>query len=195
MDRLRLFTAVRPPQEVLAAIEDTAYRLRGRTGEKPVRWVRPENLHVTLQFLGNTPRELVPALTAAMREAAGEAPGEIGLSIDRVGAFPNARRPRTLWVGLTDTGGGLATLERALRRRLVGLEFELDERPFRPHVTVGYVRKRVSSAERQAITRALQQTDVETRSFLINELVLVRSETGPGGSRYTDLATVPLTAR
>ena len=59
---------------------------------------------------------------------------------------------------------------------------------------MGYVRKRVSSEERQAITHALQQTDVQTKVFLINEVVLVQSETGPGGSRYTDLATVSLTA-
>lgn len=166
--------------------------MQARAGAGSVRWVRPENRHVTLQFLGDTSAGLVGAIEEAMRGAAHEVGSPLNLAINGMGAFPKARRPRTLWVGVTDTDGELARLERALRRRLLALDFELDERPFRPHITTGYVRKRASSEERHAITRALQHTEVEALSFQVDEITLVQSELAPGGSRYTGLARVSL---
>ena len=191
MKELRLFIAVRPPEDALAAVASAREALRERTGLEAVRWVRDENLHVTLAFLGDTDSTRIDELVDAMERAAAAA-GPIGLELAAPGAFPNLRRPRTLWVGVTDRDGALGRLERDLRAALVDLGYELDEKPFRPHITIGYVRKRTDPTQRRAIGDAVGEENPPHRAFRADELVLVKSTLGPGGSRYSDLRTVSL---
>ncbi len=191
MKELRLFIAVRPPDDALAAVASAREALRERTGLEAVRWVRDENLHVTLAFLGDTDSARIDELVDAMERAAAAA-GPIDLELAAPGAFPNLRRPRTLWVGVTDRDGALGRLERDLRAALVDLGYELDEKPFRPHITIGYVRKRTDPRQRRAIGDAVGEADSPHRTFRVDELVLVKSTLGPGGSRYSDLRTASL---
>lgn len=192
MKELRLFIAVRPPDEALGTVKATRDALRERLGDDAVRWVRDENLHVTLEFLGPTDPAQIDDLVGVMQRAASGARGPIGLELAAPGAFPNLRRPRTLWVGVNDRDGVLSRLQRELRAALGELGRELDEKPFRPHITIGYVRKRAESVDRRAIGTAVAEADETQTAFSVTELVLVESVLGPGGSRYTDLRAVSL---
>ncbi|MFW5689539.1 MAG: RNA 2',3'-cyclic phosphodiesterase [Spirochaetota bacterium] len=196
MERLRLFTAVRPPERALDEVERAARDLRERAGAKTLRAVRRANLHVTLHFLGETDASLVEPLASAMEAAVAPVTAPVELELAPPGAFPNARRPRTVWVGVHDASGALAALELRLRRNLVSPSFggavQLDERPFRPHITIGYVNKRLASSESRSVTRAIQETRVEPVRFLVTALVLVQSVLGRGGSTYTDIRTIAL---
>ncbi|MFW5743051.1 MAG: RNA 2',3'-cyclic phosphodiesterase [Spirochaetota bacterium] len=192
MKELRLFIAVRPPDDALAAVASVREGLRERTGLEAVRWVRDENLHVTLAFLGATDPARIDEPVEAMERAAAAAGGPIDLELAAPGAFPNLRRPRTLWVGVTDRDGTLGRLEEELHAGLVDLGYELDEKPFRPHITIGYVRKRVDPAQRRAIGDAVGEADSPERTFRVGELVLVKSVVARGGSRYSDLRSVSL---
>jgi len=190
MDELRLFTAVCPPPAVADTIAGVQNRIESAVGSRMLRAIRPENYHVTLEFLGNTPASLIEPVVEAMQAAATAAPGPLELQLAEPGAFPTSRRPRTLWVGIGDIGGGLTALEADLRARLVRLGIELDAKTFRPHVTIAYVRRQASSADRARVAAAVEDAQTEGphgRSFTVAEILLVRSVTGPGGSVYSHL--------
>ncbi|MFW5742070.1 MAG: RNA 2',3'-cyclic phosphodiesterase [Spirochaetota bacterium] len=192
MKHARLFIAVRPSDDALAEVRAAREALRERLGDEAVRWVRDENLHVTLEFLGATDPTRIDDLVGAMRHAASSTDGPIGLDLAAPGAFPDVRRPRTLWISVTDPNRELARLEAELRHGLTEQGYELDARPFRPHITIGYVRKRAGAAQRRGIGDAIREADVRRRAFRASALLLVESVPGPGGSRYTDLRTVAL---
>jgi 2'-5' RNA ligase len=182
---LRLFAAVDlPPRvrgEIEAAIEPWRERLpRGR-------WVRPENWHVTVKFLGRTYPRLVARVTDAARAAAGTIrPFRVG--VEGMGVFPGAGRARVLWVGLVDRDQSLPALARALDVRLAD-EFPPEKRGFTPHLTVARFNPPV--AVRQHVDE-LAATPFEVDPFRVGELVLYRSHLSPKGARYEPLERFPL---
>src|SRR5690242_13044572 len=99
---VRAFIAVELPAQVHALLSTVQGELREMMGsaEGAVRWVRPEGSHLTLQFLGDVPSELVPRIEEGLREAVAGVDTFL-LEVSGVGAFPNPRRPRVVWVGLT----------------------------------------------------------------------------------------------
>ena len=98
MTTIRAFIAIDLPPAVKTALEDVAATLAGRVPQGAARWVRPEQMHLTLRFLGDTPADRLPALYAALDAlAAGRVP--FTLHLTEVGCFPNTRRPRVVWVG------------------------------------------------------------------------------------------------
>jgi RNA 2',3'-cyclic 3'-phosphodiesterase len=133
---LRLFVAVEPPGATAAAAARVIERLR-RAGVV-ARWVDPAQLHVTLHFLGDVPATDLPALCRAL-DAAGGRSGPFEVAIGGVGAFPDAARPRTLWLGVRAGAAGLVALHAALAAELEPLGFPTEERRFVPHVTIGRV--------------------------------------------------------
>ena len=118
MPARRLFVALEPPEPVrrrLAALADELRRGAGRAADE-IRWVAPENVHLTLQFLGAVPEERVAGVEAALRAAAAGA-RPLALEVRGAGGFPNARRPRVLWAGLD---GRPRAARRARRGRSAG---------------------------------------------------------------------------
>jgi 2'-5' RNA ligase len=188
----RLFVALDPPDPVrrrLAALADELRRGAGRAGEE-VRWVRPENLHLTLQFLGAVPEERVTAVEAALREAAAEAGRPLHLQVRGAGAFPNARRPRVIWAGLEGDVAPLVALASALGARLAKLGFAPEDRPFAPHLTLGRAREgRGAPGLAGALAAAAL---VEPTPWRVPELVLFESHLSPRGPRYEAVTRVAL---
>jgi 2'-5' RNA ligase len=187
----RLFVALEPPEPVrrrLAAVADELRRAAGRAGDE-VRWVRPENVHLTLQFLGAVPEERVAAVEAALRDAAaGGRP--LSLSLHGAGGFPNARRPRVLWAGLEGDLAPLAALAADLGARLAKLGFPPEDRPFSPHLTLGRAREgRGAPGLAGALARAAQ---AEATPWRATELVLFESHLSPRGPRYEAVARIAL---
>jgi 2'-5' RNA ligase len=188
----RLFVALEPPEPVrrrLAALADELRRSAGR-GAGEVRWVPPENVHLTLQFLGAVPEERIAAIEAALRDAAATAGRPLSLSLHGAGGFPNARRPRVLWAGLEGEVGPLAALVTALGVRLAKLGFPPEDRPFAAHLTLGRARDgRGAPGLAGALAAAAQ---VEATPWRATELVLFESHLSPRGPRYEAIARVPL---
>ncbi len=188
---IRAFVAVELPEGVLAHLESVQRGLRKGLGsaESAVRWVRPEGIHLTLQFLGNVPRTQVPAIEQALRDAcAGARPAQVGTA--GVGAFPNPNRPRVVWIGLDGGLQPLFDVERAIGRALTPLGYKPDK-PFNPHLTLGRVREHLHPDEVAAIARVL--ADAAKRpprpvSFTASSISLMQSTLQPGGSVYTQLA-------
>src|SRR4029077_17189165 len=112
-DRFRLFVAIKIPADVRSAIEGAHSCLRRELSGAAIRWTKIEQLHLTLKFLGNVDTGRVEALADALRTIClGFAP--LRLRAGGVGSFPNLRRPRVLWVGVSDAQGQLERLQRAV---------------------------------------------------------------------------------
>jgi 2'-5' RNA ligase len=182
---LRLFAAVDIPPSAKEMVDRAVepWRERLPTG----RWVRPENWHITVKFLGRT----WPRLVDRVREACGQAAGEIRpfrLALQGLGVFPGRTRARVLWVGLRDREGSLAALASALDRRLER-EFPPEKRAFSAHLTVARFNPPIPFREH---ADALKESQVEAGPFRVGGLVLYRSHLSPRGARYEALETFSL---
>lgn len=183
--RLRAFIAVALPEGLRQALQDLIAELSAASGSS-VRWVRPEGMHVTLQFLGDVE---VPRLDGLRRRLEKDLSGQHAFvaHLRGVGAFPNVRAPRVIWVGAEspELGELAARVGEAVSRE--GLPRE--DRPFRGHVTLGRLR-------RPAAPRALAQGIERHRQddfgpFKIDAIHAYRSWLRPGGAVYTTQWTIP----
>jgi len=187
----RLFVALEPPEPVrrrLAAMQAAMRRAAGPAAAG-VRWVPPEGIHLTLQFLGAVPDERVGAVEEGVRAAAA-ASGALRLEVRGAGGFPSARRPRVLWAGLGGDLEPLGALAAGVGRRLAPLGFTPDERPFNPHLTLGRSREaRGAPGLAAAVAAAAGQEGCPWRA---GEVCLVESHLSPSGARHEVLSRLPL---
>jgi 2'-5' RNA ligase len=167
--------------EVVGLIEDLA-----AAGDS-VKWVEPENLHVTLKFFGDVAGEEIHSLARAVEEVCREHdPFEIALA--GVGAFPHLDRPRTLWIGVGQGADGMVALAESLEARFVALGYPAEGRRFHPHLTLGRLR-----GQPQAIAGRLRRIrDAQFGHVLVDRLVLMSSTLDRRGPTYTPLATMCL---
>ncbi len=170
-------------EDVRVRFAEEIARLRGLS--RSVAWTVPENLHITLKFLGPieiTQRALVA--TALARVAVGVP--AFTITLRGLGAFPSLTRPRVIWGGVHDGAHALTALADAVERVLMPLGFAAEER-FAPHVTLGRVRQpRRDPALAEALALAA------TRDFgavHVDRIALMRSALSPKGARYDELAT------
>ena len=169
----RLFFATWPDDAARDALEKLSRQLELRAGGRPVP---AEKIHLTLAFLGEVAPDRADDLVKAADKVR-EAPFDIVL--DRIGSF---RRARVAWVGTSEPAPGLLSVEATLREALRAREFDLEERPFTPHVTL--VRK---------ADKTLPREPTAPIAWGVREIALVSSE--PGSGAYKTMATWPLKAR
>lgn len=184
----RLFVAIEVGPEVRAALRTAQDRCRA--ARFPLRPVALAGAHLTLRFLGDTESALVPALGATLRTVAA-AHGPFALHTAAPGVFPNARRPRVLWLGLDGEVARLLALQRATEAALVDCGMPREDRPFRPHLTVGRLANSPSPPVAQTAA-LLASLPVTAAPLPVTAIHLIRSLLGPGGARYTTLVTAPL---
>jgi len=189
---MRAFIALPIGSEVRQRLHEVIRALDALLPRRAVRWTRPEQVHITLRFLGEVPEAAMDEIAAGVRAAAAGTP-RLSLRAEQVGAFPAVNRPRVLWVGVT---GDLAPLNE-LQQRITAATAphgEPDEREFHPHLTLGRV-KNLPPRELRAAAEALSRFRVEDLGgWVAGHVQLMRSELAPGGSRHTELAAIPLTA-
>ena len=183
---MRTFIAIEIPAEVKQALARLQEELRDAPAE--VSWTKPENIHLTLKFLGEVEESMLGRVEAAAVEAAAGA-RPFTLALGGVGAFPNARQPRIIWAGLSGEVEAAARLQVRLDERLAALGFPKEDRPFRPHLTVGRVK---SPTGAPALIARAQSYRLPSHSLAVRELVVMRSQLHPAGSRYTPLARIAL---
>ena len=184
--KIRAFIAIDVPEPVLRAIAEAQDTLRG-SGLK-IRWVRKEGIHLTLKFLGDIDSDDVEKIRAGMGRAT-KAFSPVTMRADGLGVFPDLRRPRVVWVGLSGDIEALRALQRDLESQLNGLGFPKEKRPFKGHLTLGRVKGRL---DRMKLREALEALgDFRTESFSAQSLVLFQSELRPDGAVYSRLAEVP----
>jgi 2'-5' RNA ligase len=181
--RIRAFFAIELGEAARRAAAELAAVLRERPGGDAVRWVRQENLHVTLRFLGDVEPARVASLGAQVRaQTAALAP--FALRLGALASFPPGRHPRVVVLELAPEAP-LAVLAEAVERGVVAAGCAPETRPFRGHLTLGRVRERETPPSLTSLT-------VPAVAFDVTESVLFASELHPSGSRYTPLERVRL---
>ncbi len=180
---LRSFLAAELPPHARAQTLQAIEQLRKAIPDG-VRWVSPENLHLTLKFLGNVDPERIPELiAAASARLQGVASFEVELG--GLGVFPNAQRARVVWLGVCAGGAELARLARKLDRAAGRIGVERERRPFRTHLTLGRLRQ-------PGPVPINEVPCPEGRPFLIEEIILYESRLSSTGAQSVPLARLPL---
>lgn len=170
-DNPRLFVAVPLPDELKGSLAHQVEAVRKRYPFQT--WVHPEDYHVTLKFLGETPRQLLPRIEEALQEVA-QRHVPFSLILEGIGSFGQPKRPRILWLGVQGELARLASLFRDVDEKMAPLGFGKEERPFRPHLTLA--RKYVGQTPFK-IGLAGEET-VAPLSFQVKEMILYQSRLG-----------------
>ncbi len=188
----RLFWAIPLPEDVHEAIAHIQEELARRVPRDSVRWTPPHNVHLTLVFLGNRPRNEVTDLVAQTREALDGIP-PFRMELEAVGVFPNYRRPRIVWLGVGGNTDALARVQAAVARAMVLMGWKPEKRPFTPHLTIGRVRKGLDSATLAALGDVVCRVKVDPfGAHVVREVILFRSDLRPTGAVYTPVGRVAL---
>jgi 2'-5' RNA ligase len=187
---IRAFLALDHPAEIDRRLAQVQQSLR-RSLHGEIRWVRPEGIHLTLKFLGDIPEADVARTAAAVERAVrGVAPFE--LAVGGPGVFPDPRRPRVLWLGLTGDIARLVLFQKQLDRALEEIGFAGEERPFRPHLTLARIKAPQGLA---GLAAMIERREAEAAvRYVAAGLSLYRSELTPAGAVYTKLRGFVLAA-
>ena len=193
MSLLRAFIALEIPSTIQQAIHKAISSLRGEVGEL-VRWVPPDNIHLTLKFLGDVSLARVEQLTQMLRAEADSCPA-FDIHIGGLGSFPSLKRARVIYIGI-QAPAELEALVRGIESASRKLGYESDAnggRGFSPHLTIGRVNQKISASEGQKIRRAIEAAKIDSLGTArVDSVQLYKSELKPSGSVYTKLFSASL---
>jgi len=188
---VRLFVALEIPGAVrdnLAAQIKELRELCAKAADKRPRWVRPENLHVTLKFIGEVSPAKLGGIRGALSTIRSDAP--VDLQFRGLGFFPNGDRARVLWAGV-NASPNLPSLAGEIDRVLETQGVVRERRPFTPHLTLARLEP---PGLHETLRAAIQKnSEREFGSFQARDFHLIESKLKPSGAEYTTLASYPFT--
>ena len=187
MNRIRAFLAIELPASIKQEIQSFQNVLRENT--HGISWVKSSNLHITLKFLGDIDSGQQQAISAILPDICLKS-APFSIRIEKTGFFPNANRPRILWVGCSDSEHQLEHIFTSIDRALTDIGFTHENRPFSPHLTIGRVKQPHSMGT--IVTKMQKSTDFSAGQFQASAVKLIKSQLHPGGARYTPLAVFQL---
>ncbi|MDD2671376.1 MAG: RNA 2',3'-cyclic phosphodiesterase [Syntrophales bacterium] len=180
-EKIRTFLAVDLPAGIKEGIDRIRERLKPQV--KGVRWTAPDGIHLTLHFFGSvTGPEIAKITEIAKKNVEGAAP--FMLNVGSLGTFPGLRRPRVLWLGINGETETLCALREEIEKDLGGAGFPLENRAFRPHLTLGRIR---DAASVRGLEEAVSAGNHIAGSFTVNSISLFRSRLRPTGAVYTKI--------
>ena len=187
MEKIRSFVAILLSEEIRDAVASLIESLRpfGRS----VAWVKTENLHLTMKFLGHQPPETLSQVKERLAEVAKNA-GPFELSFVGLGGFPDLRRPRVLWVGSCEGAENAIALAQKIDESLFRCGLPREERPFSPHLTIGRLK---NPRDAQPLSTTLAEAHSRPLGRMsVSAIHLMRSDLSPHGAHYSILHAFPL---
>jgi RNA 2',3'-cyclic 3'-phosphodiesterase len=184
---MRLFIAIVIPDDVRNALAQFIEELRGFAPK--AKWVRAENLHITLKFLGETDQAKLPAIQQGLASISNMEP--VSFRFHGLGFFPSERYPRAFWVGMK-TSVKLILLAEAIDEETHELGFPLEKRPFTPHLTLARFEPPAMPAQLGAAAKQNEQRTFG--SLTTNQFHLIESKLKPSGAEYTTIQSFPFSA-
>jgi 2'-5' RNA ligase len=181
-ETIRTFIAIEIPGNIISKIRELQEGIKVY-GLK-IRWVRSENIHLTLKYLGDVEAVKIGEIAEAISKTV-EGYIPISLKAKGIGVFPGIKRPRVLWVGLTGQLESLVRLQKTLDENLKVLGFPGEKRPFKGHLTMGRIKAKFGDA-----LMAFRSFEPET--FTASQIILYKSELKPSGAVYTKLSSASL---
>jgi 2'-5' RNA ligase len=189
---LRLFVAIELPEAVKHELTHLQQSLKKACGNCPARWVSAENIHLTLNFLGNIDACRLAEIEDAVMQTGAVTEG-FELTLADAGAFPNMERPRVVWVGIQGDLKRLTMLQKYLEQSLSRIGFAPEPRIFSPHLTLARVGDEALPAARKRLGEAAGAMTCGTRCQLpVRSISLIQSHLTPSGPIYTVLMSSPL---
>ncbi|MCX5863117.1 MAG: RNA 2',3'-cyclic phosphodiesterase [Desulfomonile sp.] len=181
-NEIRTFVAIELSDSVKVFLGEISTELKKTGGD--VKWVTPDNIHLTLKFLGNVGLDAITLIQSELvKMFSGQEPFE--LQVRGVGVFPSLRKPRVIWVGVHDKLDKLHPLAERLETSLAPLGFKSEPRPFRAHLTLGRLR---SSETIKGLVEAIRKSEtILGPIFSADHAVLFKSELKPNGAEYYPL--------
>jgi RNA 2',3'-cyclic 3'-phosphodiesterase len=185
---IRAFLAIEPPENVLQEITRLQEKLKREISGR-VSWTRPQGQHLTLKFFGDISREDInKVIDSAQKRVAGEQ--KLNLKIEKLGVFPDARRPRVLWCGTTGDTERLSALQKKLDGDFAKIGFPAEDRSFKAHLTLARIK---DPRDITGMGEALKKHDsFKAGEFVADKLFLFQSNLSPQGAIYTKLAEFAL---
>ena len=181
MKTKRTFVAIELPADLRDRLSHSAFTMAGKWADGGLRPVASDNIHLTLRFLGDTDVEKVAAVIGGLDEIAAKQATFL-VTTDQVGGFPNLRRPRVIWAGLTDPDAQLTTLNRQVERLVQSLGWERERgKRFSPHLTLARVRQRSRPPVDSWVTERPETP------FRVEAICLIESVLKSGGAEYHPL--------
>jgi 2'-5' RNA ligase len=194
MALLRSFIATDIPPSIQKSIQKQVDDLRNAIGNSSIRWVPVRNIHITLKFLGEVSSAQVDNLTKIIHTEADCHPA-FDLRTSGLGSFPSSKRARVLFIGI-QAPAALEALQREIESACAKVGYRSESRPFSPHLTIGRIRRGISSTERTKIHKTLDETEIDSLGTArVDSIHLFKSELKPSGAVYTKLFSAPLQQR
>lgn len=184
-ETFRAFIAVDLPDSIRSSLGEAQEMLK--LHQFRAKWVRPQNIHLTLKFLGNTDVAQIDNIVAVMAQATKDCTA-VSLTAKGIGVFPDIRRPRVIWAGLKGKLEILQEIQQTLDLCLADLGFPKETRAFNAHLTLGRVKGKINPARMKAAIVELE--GFESRPFDVNRIILFKSDLRPGGAVYTRVQEV-----
>ena len=190
METIRSFIAIELPSSIQNKLGEVINRLKSQN-TTAVRWVPSHNIHITLKFLGDVSTISLNALTQILVSDISRY-HSFEITIGRLGAFPNFRQPRVVWVGV-QAPPILETIQRSIEAETRRLGYSAEERPFSPHLTIGRMSHNATQDDIRQIAVILSNARVEELGSVPVETVrLFKSDLQPGGAVYTTIGIAQL---
>ena len=183
-ERWRIFAAIELPDKVQKQIQKQIKTLQTEVPGNKASWSRTENIHLTVKFFGSVQQKRISRIADAAARVVKKF-SEIELKIGNTGAFPKVSQPRVLWIGVSDSTGELARLQKLFEEECALEGFEKEARDFKPHLTIARLRRPEGA---RALAESNQKIGFESMTVEVNELVVFRSEPSSKGSKYTVLS-------
>jgi 2'-5' RNA ligase len=183
---MRTFIAVELPEQIKKQIEALQAPLKKTNAF--VSWVKPGNIHITLKFLGEVPEGKIDEVFSATELALKGARG-FKMNLKGMGAFPDLRRPRVIWVGAEKGGEELSGMADRIAEEMEKIGYPKEKRKFSPHFTVGRLK---SLKNIETLVELIQSTNFDTEDIQVKEVTVMKSQLHAAGAIYTPLKKIPL---
>ena len=185
---IRSFLAFELPPEIREQIRTVSTELQKT--RMPVRWVKVDNIHLTIIFLGSVNEDAIDDIKEKVHIVVNKF-SIFKTRLSGVGVFPNWRRPRVIWIGLNGEIEKLSRFRDDLQKELKALGLKEEKRPFSPHLTIGRFKGRLNQDDelKWILDRYY---DISSDLHHLNELILFKSDLKPDGPVYTKMAVWPL---
>ncbi|MBU4288720.1 MAG: RNA 2',3'-cyclic phosphodiesterase [Proteobacteria bacterium] len=181
-DTIRTFIAFKLPKNIISYIRKIQEDIKSYAFK--VRWVNLENIHITLKFLGNINYTDIERISETIITSVnGYAP--ISLEVKGAGVFPNIKRPRVIWVGITGEIKKLTGIQKDIEQNLEKLGFPPEKRPFKGHLTLGRIKGKIDPKKLLDAMKKFEK--FESELFIADKIFLFKSDLKSTGSVYTEL--------
>jgi len=179
---MRLFVAIKIPED----IRDELVAVEGKlAGIYRARWVKRDNIHLTLKFLGEVEEKRLGDTAKIVSEISKDNPG-FDLNLENIGGFPNLKRPRVLWVGVQRGEKNTVCLMEQLEKNFARLGIKPEKREKNPHITLGRVKGPTRSSDKKG-RDGVNKLTYKSRVFRADAISLIKSELTPRGAIHTVL--------